>query len=91
MTLPGPSGVPDLFVAAGQLLARLNVLFVFVDEATTQAPAHAGDFRLVEGEALRFGHADGDGAEVGEESRAAAQLAASTISAEVFGDVARAG
>ena len=35
---------PDAFIAAGQLFARLNVLFVFVDQATAQAPAHTGDF-----------------------------------------------
>ncbi len=78
-------------VAFGKFLAGGRVLLVFVDEATAQASAHAGDFGGRERDALFLGHFDGDGAEVGQEFGATAGFeAAGAHAAEKFRHVARA-
>src|SRR6266487_1751380 len=59
-----PFGGYNAFVALGQLLARFNVLIIFVNETTAQASTHARDFVRGKRDALFFCHLDRDGGEV---------------------------
>ena len=65
-------GRDDTLIAFGQRFARFNILLIFVDEATAQTSAHAGDLVGGERDALVFCHLDGDGGEVGQEFGTAA-------------------
>ena len=57
-------GCGHALVAFWESLARFNILFVFVDEAATQASAHARDLVGRERDALLLCHLDRDGREV---------------------------
>ena len=83
-------GRDDALVAFRQCLARFDILFIFKDETTAQASAHAGDLVGGQRDALVFRHLDGDGREVGEKfGTAAGFYAAGAHAADDLRHIAR--